>query len=158
MFTSAMSGTFEQHDERNSLLQRQLRDAIALCVASCSDGTSEHREIFSADHHRPSIDETRSSDDRVRWHLAHQRADLTKRAFVEQRMNTSSSIETAVATLLGEAIWSTHLACCLLALSQIGPRVVPVRPVPHGSHGTSPTPGVIQANSRHRIFSETFGK
>lgn len=83
MITSSVSGTFEQHDERNPLLQRQFRDAIALCVATRSDGTSEHREVFGTDHDRPTIDETRSSDDRVRWHLTHQRADLAKRAFVK---------------------------------------------------------------------------
>ena len=108
MVTSAMSGTFEQHDERHSLLQCQLRDSITLCVAPCTDGTSEHGEIFSTDHDRSTVDETCSGDYRVRWHLTHQCANLAKRVFVEQRMNSGSSIETVIAMLLGEAIWRIH--------------------------------------------------
>ena len=116
---TSVTGTFQQHEQRHSLGERELGDAIALRGAPAPDRAGEDGEVLGTDHHRTSVDPPRAGDDAIAGHITDQGADLAERAGIEQMIDAGPGVELALVALAGEALLPAHRACSGTALGEV---------------------------------------
>jgi hypothetical protein len=122
-----VAGALQQHHQRHLGPQGQLGQPVALRVAAGADGASQRREVLGADHDRPAVDATRARHDAVGRDVgAHQGAELTERAGVEQVVDPGPRVELAAAAVLGQPFLAAHRPGGGPPRGEIGERRFPV--------------------------------
>jgi hypothetical protein len=92
-----------------------------------ADRSTEGREVFGADHHGPTVDQTRSGDDPVgRDVTADEGADLPECPGVEERLDARAGVEFAPRPVLRQPLGTAHGACSLPPPVQIVERGSPL--------------------------------
>ena len=107
---------FEQHHQRDALLERELGQPVSLRVGPDPDRPTHHREVLGADQHRSTVDGAVPGDEtvggRVRGHAppdtARLDADLTERARVDERLDSRPGVEPSAIVLAGEPLGPAH--------------------------------------------------
>ena len=103
-----MARPLEDHHQRDALLPRELRDAIALRGVARTDRATEHREVLGAYEHRASVDATPPGDEPVGGHGADQRSDLAERTGVEQIVDAFAHGERPTPMVLRDLLGPSH--------------------------------------------------
>ena len=107
-----MAGALEHHHERHLLLERELRDPVALRGAAGADRSAEHREVLGARERAPASDRAEAAHEAVGGDVvepADQRADLAEAARVEERLDALARVALAPGVhVLLDALRAAH--------------------------------------------------
>jgi hypothetical protein len=114
-----MSGTFKQHDERDTFGQREFCKPVSLRRTAGSNRTRQHREVLSADHHWSTVYAASASNDAIARNLAYQRSKLSEGSRIKEVLDARTSIELAFCVFLREAFFATHRSRRSAALREI---------------------------------------
>ena len=122
----------EKHYQRHLVAQCEFGQPMTLGVSARADAAGQGGEVLGADHHRRTVDQPGTGDDAVgRDVSADEGAELTKRALVEEMLESTARVELALAVVLGQPLGPAHRACVSPSTVELVERVFPVLGLGH---------------------------
>ena len=125
--TGAKTRTLEQHHQRDPIPQREFGQSVALGVPARADAAGQRGEVLGTHHHRRPVDQAGAGDNAVGRDLAaDEGAELPERPLVQQVIKAATSIQFALAVVLGQAFPAPHAPGVLTAAREFVEGVLPV--------------------------------